>query len=395
MNQDGLRIRWLIRLRWAAIVGQAAMISTFLFVLRIRIPFLLLALVLLAAAISQGVLWYASRLRTQPGTAVMGGVLALDVLLLTAMLFLTGGPHNPFTVLYLTQVAMAASLLGVRWTWGLLGLVLACFGGLFWRYVPLPIPTSGEAICGVAPARLHLVGMFVALALTGGCLAWFVARLNAQLWERKQLERTVEQITQREQQDLGTSLHEDLCQRLAGLTALGKSLEKRLHGTNETGAEIASEITRELKQTLTLASQMAERLLPVAALQDGFLAAVNELATATEQEFGLRCQVVDSDFPTLIDPYTANHLYRMVEEATANVVRHAEATTIEIKLSSTDRAINVAVADDGIGIPETPEHQAGVGLQIMRYRSDLIHATLSISRLSPHGTAVAIQFPRT
>ena len=392
---EDLRIRGLIWLRWGAIGGHAAVLATCIGWLRIPVPLLLPVLVLLAAVLSQAVLWQLNRCLSKPGNSLVGGALALDVLLLTAMLYLTGGPHNPFTILYLTQVAVAASLLGVRWTWSLLGLVLVCFAGLFWWHVPLPLLDRGEAICGFAPAKLHLAGMFFALAFTGGCLAWFVARLNAQLWDRKQLERKVDQVTHREQHALGVSLHEDLCQRLSGLAALGKMLESRLQGASAAEAEVAGEITRELKETLRLANQMADRLQPIASLDNGFLAAVTELAAVTQAEFGTPCEVIDRGFPAVLDHNTASHLYRVVQEAVTNVIRHARATMMQIRLSSSADAIHVEVADDGIGISDSPSAPDRLGLQMMRYRSDLIKATLSISRISPHGTTVAVAIPQT
>ena len=181
MKSADVTLSWLLRLRWAAITGQTVTIAICTDVLQIRLPLAPLLAVLLVTMVSQLLLWGTTCRCDFPKRALIGGVLALDTLLLTALLFLTGGPHNPFSAFYLIHIAMAASLLGARWTWSLLALALVCFGGLFWRSVPLPHPVSAEAICGLPPMQLHLFGMFVALALTGCCLAWFVARLNAQL----------------------------------------------------------------------------------------------------------------------------------------------------------------------------------------------------------------------
>jgi signal transduction histidine kinase len=234
--------------------------------------------------------------------------------------------------------------------------------------------------------------MFVSLALTGGCLAWFVARLNAELWERKQLEREMDQISQIELHDVGDGLHEDLCQRLAGLAALGKLLESQLRSARTSESEVAGEITRELKQTLVLANQLADRLQPIAPLENGFLAAVNKLAAMTQAKFGTCCQVIDCGFPALLDRRLANNLFRVVQEALNNALSHPGATLIQIKLSSCDGSLRVEVTDDGIGMSDSGS-STGARLQVMRYCCELIEASLSLGRLMPHGTAVVVQLP--
>ena len=185
MNTSDLSLRGLHRLRWAAVTGQTAMVIFCVDFLRIRLPVMQLLLVLVVAVLSQLLLWRELRRGQQPQPAFVGGVLAFDIFLLTALLFYTGGPHNPFSAFYLIHIAIAATLLTAGWTWALLGVTMLCYTGLFWRHIPLPLMQDGEPVCGVPPMQLHLAGMFVALSLTGACLAWFVARLNTQLRARE------------------------------------------------------------------------------------------------------------------------------------------------------------------------------------------------------------------
>src|SRR2546427_8824675 len=63
----------------------------------------------------------------------------LDVLLLTALLYFTGGPFNPFSFFYLVEIALGAAVLRPRWIWALVVLSLACSGLLFLDYRELPI----------------------------------------------------------------------------------------------------------------------------------------------------------------------------------------------------------------------------------------------------------------
>lgn len=230
MKSADVTLSWLLRLRWAAITGQTVTIALCADVLQIRLPLAPLLVVLVVTIVSQLLLWGTTRRCDFPQRALIGGVLALDTLLLTALLFLTGGPHNPFSAFYLIHIAMAASLLGARWTWSLLALALVCFGGLFWRSVPLPHPESAEAICGLPPMQLHLFGMFVALALTGFCLAWFVARLNTQLREQAAALHAAELKSERESRfaalaTLGAGVAHEINSPLATIAVTARELE--------------------------------------------------------------------------------------------------------------------------------------------------------------------------
>jgi len=117
MNPTDVTLPWLLRLRWAAITGQTATIIFCEDVIKIHLPLLPLLAVLSFTLASQLVLCGIARRLKQPSQWFLAGLLILDTLLLTAMLFFTGGPNNPFSAFYLIHIAMAASLLGAGWTW--------------------------------------------------------------------------------------------------------------------------------------------------------------------------------------------------------------------------------------------------------------------------------------
>jgi signal transduction histidine kinase len=234
------------------------------------------------------------------------------------------------------------------------------------------------------------------LLLAGLALASLVRNLGQRideqarhLRERRELERQVGEVSEREQRRIGASLHEDLCQRLTGIEGMSRHLEKRLGAAQRPEEAVASEIAGEIKESLTCARQMADELQPVALLQHGFLAAIHELALNTTRRRGIPCTVEESDFPGTLDERMATHLYRIAQEALSNAIQHAQATQIFIRLSAQDRRINLTVTDDGIGMPQEASRGAGMGLRIMRYRSELIGAHLEIQRAPGRGTLVS------
>ena len=101
-------------------------------------------------------------------------VMMLDIALLTGLLYLTGGPHNPFGFLYLVQIALATVLVRALWTWMLVGLSFVGFGILLVAHQPLAIPDDSRVI-----------GMWVALGVASAFVVHFLLRITGALAERE------------------------------------------------------------------------------------------------------------------------------------------------------------------------------------------------------------------
>ena len=245
---------------------------------------------------------------------------------------------------------------------------------------------------GALPVSLLVAG--IALALLVHSLNKRLAEEARHLRERKQLERQVQDVSEREQRRIGENLHEDLCQRLTGIEAMSKVLEKRLGAKKRPEAQIASEISQELKDSVTCAREMAEELQPVSLLQAGLLAAVEELAQRTKKRGALACLVEDAGWPEELVPSVATHFYRIVQEALNNIIAHAQATQVVIRLSADEHRLTLTVTDNGVGLPESVAQARGMGLRILRYRSDLIGAELQIRPAPGKGTTLSCSCPR-
>src|SRR5512139_1351877 len=111
-------VAWLVHLHWWAIVGQGVVIVAAQEVTHIGLPVGTLAALIVLEIIGNVALraWGSRSRVTEAGIAA---VMLLDVAVLTALLDLTGGVSNPFSTLYLVNVALAAVVLSPRWSWGL------------------------------------------------------------------------------------------------------------------------------------------------------------------------------------------------------------------------------------------------------------------------------------
>jgi signal transduction histidine kinase len=180
-----IQFDWLVRLRWWATGVETLAIVAVDQGLEADLPLApLAALVALGLLTNVAAQWW-RRHRPEVGERAIGNLLALDVLLLTGVLALTGGPFNPFSFLYLVHISLAAVLLGTRWTWGIAGLSILCSAALF---LTLLGPDSGwfdEDNLHMRHMRMHLYGMWVAAAVAAVFIVYFVSRIRTSLLQRE------------------------------------------------------------------------------------------------------------------------------------------------------------------------------------------------------------------
>ena len=133
-----LRVDTLVRLRWIALCGQAASVLITHFALGFPLPLGLCLLVVAASAcLNIAVRWRfgrSDRLEDRPAAAI----LAYDIIQLAALLYLTGGLSNPFSMLFLAPVMIAAVSFSWRITFALTLLAIIAATALMFEHLPLP-----------------------------------------------------------------------------------------------------------------------------------------------------------------------------------------------------------------------------------------------------------------
>jgi PAS domain S-box-containing protein len=204
--------------------------------------------------------------------------------------------------------------------------------------------------------------------------------------EREQATARMADVVWREQQELLHTLHDSLGQTLTGLGMLSTGLRQRLPAHSET-AETAAEIARQTQQALDQVRQLAKKLFPVEVQAESLMAALRDLASATESLHKVDVRVQGQPPEVLRDGKIATELYRITQEAVTNSVKHGRATAITIGLEGVRGLTRLTITDDGTGIPH-PVPGDGAGLRIMHYRATSIGASLSVERGTTGGTVV-------
>jgi PAS domain S-box-containing protein len=212
---------------------------------------------------------------------------------------------------------------------------------------------------------------------------------------RKQLEREILEVANREQQRIGNDLHDGLGQELTGIALLMRTLADRMQSDYPQGKAAADEIIAFVNQAIENTRALARGLSPVSLGHGGLIEALRALTRHTRERYGVDIRLrTRSPGALSIDEATANHLYRIAQESVTNAVRHAKAQVIDVKVRVRGDAIELIVADNGAGIAEPPMQTAGMGLRIMAYRARMIGAQLIIAATPSGGTQVRCECPQ-
>jgi signal transduction histidine kinase len=217
--------------------------------------------------------------------------------------------------------------------------------------------------------------------------------LQHQIDRARELERELAHGFEEERRRIGYELHDDLGQRLTGMSLSFKALSENLRPVSGELAAQAEALERHASDAIGSVRALAHGLMPVPAGRGGLRTALEQLAIGVSSLRGVRC-IFDFDDPVDIgDPSVAAHLYRIAQEAVNNAIRHAHATEIKVRLDEENGKVVLTVSDNGVGFrterDDTRAVQlAGAGIRIMAYRASAINYRLEIDAGGRRSTTI-------
>jgi two-component system sensor histidine kinase RegB len=411
-----INLSWLIRLRWGAVLGQSVAVGAAYALLHMALPLWhLLAVLALTAASNLAVALWARRGDPQVPEHLLGLLVTLDLLLLTALLYFAGGSTNPFNFLYLVHIALAAVILRARWMAALVVLSFACFVALFFWYVPLPVPGHAEL-----PTHLYNQGSAMAFALAAMFIVYFVHRVTQALARKEgELAQAREESARSERltslATLAAGAAHELATPLATIAIVSKELERHLGGT----AEIRGERLGALREDAQLIRHQVERCRSVlrhmaadaGASQGEPLAhiAAPELVAQALAELPSQGRVVVGYGPGG-EAARVHVPERSVAQGVRAVVKNAleaSAGSVEVETAARDGACVIAVRDSGPGMPpevlrhvsepffttKAPGEGMGLGLFLTRTVFERLGGALEVQSGAGRGTTVVLRLP--
>jgi two-component system sensor histidine kinase RegB len=411
-----VNLQWLARLRWAEIAGQAATVLVGQVVLDGRLPLAALLAVVSLGLVSNlaiemmffGERRAAGQPRVAPTRPVhewqVAVVMILDIVILTALLALTGGPDNPFGLLYVVQIALAAVLVRAAWTWMLVGLSFLGFGSLLLAHQPL-----------ILTSQNRMIGHWVALGVASAFVVHFLLRILAALAEREA------ELTQAR----GLAARQE---RLASLATMAAGAAHELATPLGTVALVAKELERALTKAGDQALVDDARLIREQVGRCRLILDQMAQGAGTVGESLVTCTISELLDETFVGLRPGPTVHREVTDAVArSQVRlppHAVSQALRSLVTNAQDAsppdagvivaahrdpgqLRIAISDRGAGMPaeilarigepffttKPPGRGMGLGLFLARAVIEGVGGTLTIDSVAGGGTRVEVALP--
>lgn len=205
---------------------------------------------------------------------------------------------------------------------------------------------------------------------------------------REQMKQSV--ITE-ERQRLARELHDAVSQQLFAISMLLSAVRENLpkdhpvHGKIATAERVAGEAQNEMRALLM-------QLRPVPLEGKGLKEGLTELLAELKAKQPLKIEWEIADLPDL-PKGIEDHLFRIVQEALSNVLRHSRATEVTLKLVAAPRRIHLKIVDNGIGFDMNQVKKTTYGLQSMQERANEIGGVTEVISFPGKGTRVDVIIP--
>ncbi len=239
---------WFQQLRWVAVAGQLLTMAVVIWVFKIQLPLVELLMLVGVTAVTNTsyTLWLRylnqtglKRSDRLPTDQVVSGLMLVDILVLTGMLYLSAGMANPFALFYFVNIAVAGAIIAPAWAWSVWLLTIAGVMWLLHRSLPIA-ELSTASLLAAAPKSednwsIPKFGFFVSFATCSGVITYFITILTGELKQREQALKVAEDERVRNRQ-------------LEALTTLAAGAAHELASPLSTIAVVAKELSRALEK---------------------------------------------------------------------------------------------------------------------------------------------------
>ena len=219
-----------------------------------------------------------------------------------------------------------------------------------------------------------------------------VAVQNARLLTQVQEKAALEQ-----RQHLARELHDSVTQGLFSINLITRSIEVMMEREGSQSGEITKKIKylRQLTQgALAEMRALIFELRPGALEEEGLVQAIRKHASALQSREVLQIEVIaDEEKMPKLKPAVEEALYRIAQEALHNIVKHAKASNVDVRLQVEDGFLLLQVIDDGVGFDVEQVPAGHMGLGTMGQRTQALNGEYGVVSVPGNGTTVSVRLP--
>jgi signal transduction histidine kinase len=265
------------------------------------------------------------------------------------------------------------------------GLMLAAFSGVLFAIHPAAFGSL------ISTGEVLRVAFYVTLLAT---LAVEVrgdirALRSANVELTRLSEAEVARATADERAHLAREIHDGMSQEL-WYAKLKQSRLLALPGVAGDARALAEDVAGAIESALAEARQAILALRPA---EGSFTEVVDRYVADFSDRFGIPAECQCDPAGEALSARAKAELLRIVQEALANVRKHADATIVRVELAAADGSLRLTVSDNGRGFTPDAPGPSGYGLSSMRQRAELIGGTLSVDSRPQDGTRVVVAVP--
>lgn len=210
---------------------------------------------------------------------------------------------------------------------------------------------------------------------------------NARLHERARQLAALE-----ERQRLARELHDSVSQALYGIALGARTARVQLERDPANAIEPLDYVLSLADAGLAEMRALIFELRPESLESEGLVAALAKQCDSLHARHHIEVQTYLGREPS-VSLAVKETLYRVAQEATQNIAKHAHATRVEVRLKQTKRALRLEIRDDGAGFDPTESYPGHLGLQSMRERVERLHGKIHFESAPAQGTSIQIEIP--
>jgi len=175
---------------------------------------------------------------------------------------------------------------------------------------------------------------------------------------------------------------------------MAEALGDRLISESSEHSSAAEKISELVHGAISQSRDLARGLDPVELSKNDLVLAIEVLLRNIENTFNVSCVLECDDSVVLREGPEATHLYRIIQEAINNSIKHGEAKDIRVTIRDLGKEYVLTIEDDGLGFSNHELQNKGMGLHIMKYRANAIKAKLEINSRPGGGAMVKCTLQR-
>ena len=208
------------------------------------------------------------------------------------------------------------------------------------------------------------------------------------------LSRRLIQAQEQERTRIARELHDDVCQRLAAFSMQLAQLMQHLPKDDGHGRRAVAELSRKSKDLSNDIQALSHRLHSSRLQLLGLAGASSSFCRELSARHGITVNFTHQDVPAQLPEETSVGLFRVMQEALMNGLKHSGAQTFDVRLNGNNGSLHLDVVDRGVGfIADDPDNHNGLGLVSMRERLNLIGGELFVRSHPGQGTTVSARVP--